>query len=102
MDKDNCYNLDRIFCTKIITETCFETFSIQVILLGEWFFMSLSGIFHKLLEIQFNINKFIYKIKPSYNLHSQCGKWSCQNRRVVNVFNVGTKTMECMGQSPQN
>ena len=32
-------------------------------------------------------------MKPSYifNLHSQCRKWSCQNRRVVNVFNVGTK-----------
>ena len=53
---------------------------------------------------EFNRNKFIYKIKPIYifNLHSQCRKWSCQNRRVVNVFNVGTKTMECMGQSPQN
>ena len=50
------------------------------------------------------MNKFIYKIKPSYifNLCSQCGKWSCQNRQLVNVFNVGTKTMECMGQSPQN
>ena len=50
------------------------------------------------------MNKFIHKIKPSYifNLHSQCRKWSCQNRQVVNVFKVGTKTMQCMGQSPQN
>ena len=44
------------------------------------------------------------KKKPSYifNLCSQYRKWSCQNRQVVNVFNVGTKTMECTGQSPQN
>ena len=27
---------------------------------------------------------------------------SPQNMQVVNVFNMGTKTMECMGQSPKN
>ena len=62
MDKDNCYNVDRIFCTKIIMET--------------------DTLFIGYKKYKFNINKFIYKIKPSYifNLHSQCGKWSCQNR----------------------
>ena len=63
-----------------------------------------TDIFLSVIKISFNINKFIYKIKPSYifNFYSQWGKWSCQNRRVVNVFNVRSKTMESMGQSLQN
>ena len=49
-------------------------------------------------------NKFIYKIKPSniFNFHPQCGKRSCKNMQVLNVFNGGIKTMQCMSHSLQN
>ena len=84
LDKDICYNVDRIFCTKIIMET-------------DTFFIS----YKKYNSIE--INLYIkYNLVTFFNLHSQCRKWSCQNRQVVNVFNVGTKTLQCMGQSPQN
>ena len=84
LDKDTCYNDNRIFCTKTIMET-------------DTFFRS----YKKYNSIK--INLYIkYNLVTFSILHYQFGKGSCQNTRVVNVFNGGIKTMQCMSHSLQN